>query len=236
MQSAEEFSRRRRCFRPSTVGKIRTQDSSNGPRPFQIIVLARFYASIVFLAFSFLTRCAAIEVADPTIHLDATLERSRHELVIEPLDGSPYREGYLTLRWSDHPGTSRYRVVGSNGTIYYEGPNAEAFLSGLKDGEYRLAVEGLDSDGSVVVRSSLEEGLIVEHWSSTLVLTLLGTGGLVVSVLAILIVWGTRLSSISPPATSVALCDDGSSTEELSPPSTSQAELTNVDRDKESLQ
>jgi hypothetical protein len=106
----------------------------------------------------------------------------------------------------------------------------------LKDGEYRLAVEGLDSDGSVVVRSSLEEGLIVEHWSSTLVLTLLGTGGLVVSVLAMLIVWGTRLSSISPPATSVALCDDGSSTEELSPPSTSQAELTNVDRDKESLQ
>ncbi len=227
MQLAEESSRRGYCFRSWTTRRIRTQAFSIGRSFVQLVDLHRAYLVLVVLISLSVNPCSADEGADASDHLNAKLETAGHEtLVIEPLNESPYREGYVTLRWSEHPRTSLYRLVESNGTIYYEGPNTEAFLSGLEDGEYRFLVEALDSDGSVLLRSSFEEGLIVEHWSSKLVLTLLGTGGLVVSILALLIVWGSRLSSNSPEGTSVVSRDDSSSKERLSAPSLSQSGLS----------
>lgn len=117
-------------------------------------------------------------------------------------------EGYQAIRWTAIDAPVRYEVLDGNGMSYYVGTQAEAFISGLPDGEHVFYVHAYASEplaenqqtraaekeltrADVLVASSRQPVVIrVTHWPMSQAWALLGVGGIVFVVMISMIVVG----------------------------------------------
>ncbi|WP_146513827.1 hypothetical protein [Rubripirellula amarantea] len=104
------------------------------------------------------------------------------------------REGYQALQWNEIDGAARYEVINAEGVSYYDGAQAEAFISGLPDGRHVFDVQAFSDDDVLMGASQSPAVIDVEHWSMTQAWVSFGVGLAVFISLIGTIAWGSLRS------------------------------------------
>lgn len=113
------------------------------------------------------------------------------------------REGYQSLKWNDVPAVGRYQLRNADGVTFYDGIQAEAFVSGLPDGQHSFVVHAFSVDDVLIGVSETPAVIVVNHWSMTQAWTCFGIGALVSGAIIGCIVAGTKRVSRSGKPTEV---------------------------------
>ncbi|WP_146530254.1 hypothetical protein [Novipirellula artificiosorum] len=104
------------------------------------------------------------------------------------------REGYVSLAWNPVEGASEYIVTEHGGVTPYRGAFRKAFVSGLADGTYRYQVRAYDESGTLLLESTTDAVVQVNHWPLWQAIALFVMGLLLFLTLISVIVLGASSS------------------------------------------